>query len=728
MDGILAKQPRVDVVDDDHDEKLQNQRSPRVSISSSRIVEVADWLEEREREIGTGSNSSSKGKQVERDVLVEKVERRVESARSESTAGDPPLSPLPRSPVRKFSTIRIPEEPRPRPARDPYAVHFEDMAIIPQRQLERRDRPSMSDRPRQLDKFVEPSNGIRSLDRRGQGQSFNKAYERRSGFESPELPAYGPRRWDNPSYPRDSHLRHPENPYTSQKYESEGDYWRKPDLEHYNRVLPVYPYGIPQYGLPPPMPMPMSRFYSDGISGVPQSSQTPMMGRPSNESQRGQLHSPMSRMPTDDDILFRRDLYSRSAQQPSLMAPPAPLSHSSQSLARYQSRRRFEEDRQDRRIPTPPPPHEAVMLPFKPPKLVSEEPPSEWLEYLKSRSLLADENDGVNWSGKGQHVEFSHPGEVPLVAQKVLGYSANCLVEQCRFKKFIVARKKIQITRRMTKEDALIEVEHLQRLRHPHIVQMIGSYVLRREFAILLYPAAEFNLEEFMDMCSKTAEESPEKTSLFSFTSCLLEALRYIHSERIKHMDIKPKNALVRPIMNDLEFYRVYLADFGIAKGYKPHEDMETNGVTAFTKTYCAPEVAIQETRGPKADIFSLGCVFSEIFTVLANKALEDFVQAREVRGDGSFHNNLPRVIRWLAGLEPSIGGGLIFWPKWFSILKQMMETEPSDRPAAFELLDNFKALKACCKMQPTSFDADYRQVRDNDRGPVWDASYMREY
>ncbi|KAI9711896.1 MAG: hypothetical protein M1812_007050 [Candelaria pacifica] len=349
---------------------------------------------------------------------------------------------------------------------------------------------------------------------------------------------------------------------------------------------------------------------------------------------------------------------------------------------------------------------------------------SEWITYLKSKSLLPTRQEEINWSGKGQHVEFSKLSEVPLVAQKPLGHSANCLVEQCRFQRYLIARKTIQCSRRMTKEQALIEVEHLQRLSHPHIVQLIGSYVLGKKFAILLFPAADFNLEEFMEMCGGLEAESLERTSLLSFTSCLLSALAYVHDERIKHMDIKPKNILVRSIMEPLEPYRIYLADFGIAKSYKVNEDMETNGITAFTRTYAAPEVALQETRGTKADIFSLGCVFSEIFTVLSDKTLESFVSSRQGGNDdddSAFHSNLERVILWLAGLNPSDTSGLLSWPQWFSVIKQMLQEDASDRPSAADLLREFKAQKDCCRGKPASFDPNYHRPRPQERQRLQD-------
>ena len=83
-------------------------------------------------------------------------------------------------------------------------------------------------------------------------------------------------------------------------------------------------------------------------------------------------------------------------------------------------------------------------------------------------------------------------------------------------------------------------------------------------------------------------------------------------------MDIKPTNILVRDIRrsavrNNSFAYKVYIADFGIARSYLTAADSETENPTGFTRKYAAPEVVEQEKRGFSADISSLSCVLLEI-------------------------------------------------------------------------------------------------------------------
>ncbi|OCL04168.1 hypothetical protein AOQ84DRAFT_324797 [Glonium stellatum] len=189
-------------------------------------------------------------------------------------------------------------------------------------------------------------------------------------------------------------------------------------------------------------------------------------------------------------------------------------------------------------------------------------PRSSWYSHLESRGMIPDAFFEKDWSGRGQHAEFE-PDEadlIPLRVEKVIGYSATALVESVMCRRIRLARKTIMCGRRIKREDAVTEVEHLQRLSHFHLIQVIGTCIMGKHLSILLYPVAQYNLETFMDSITertivqgrkgKSSDEiSAFKTLyLYDFVGCLSNGLHYIHASGTKHMDIKPKNLLPAPI------------------------------------------------------------------------------------------------------------------------------------------------------------------------------------
>jgi serine/threonine protein kinase len=72
---------------------------------------------------------------------------------------------------------------------------------------------------------------------------------------------------------------------------------------------------------------------------------------------------------------------------------------------------------------------------------------------------------------------------------------------------------------------------------------------------------------------------------------------------------------------------------------------------------YCALEVAAHEQRGRKSDVFSLGCVFIELLTVLCGKSLQEFTEWRGPEGARAYHLNQDRTLRWLFHLQPRAWG-----------------------------------------------------------------------
>jgi hypothetical protein len=91
---------------------------------------------------------------------------------------------------------------------------------------------------------------------------------------------------------------------------------------------------------------------------------------------------------------------------------------------------------------------------------------------------------------------------------------------------------------------------------------------------------------------------------------------------------------------------------------------------------YSAPETISEEgKRSRPADIFSLGCVFSEMATLLDKRSVAEFVQYRVKGNTHAYHATLDKVAEWLKGSAC-----------FDNFIKPMLSVPPKMRPSAAEV------------------------------------------
>ncbi|KAL5374705.1 hypothetical protein DPSP01_011724 [Paraphaeosphaeria sporulosa] len=351
---------------------------------------------------------------------------------------------------------------------------------------------------------------------------------------------------------------------------------------------------------------------------------------------------------------------------------------------------------------------------YDPPKL----PVSEYQRLLEDQNLLPEPAAETDWSGRGQHAEFSlaERNLIPLQAEKLIGSTRTAIVESVLCKRVRLVRKTIKCTRwtGVKREDALREVQLLYRAQHAHIVRLVGSYVIGPDLAILTYPCAEWNLEQFMSF-ARTAHESTNRcaSALRQFFTCTVKVLDFLHSFPIKHMDIKPQNLLVRDISGsgtpETTQYKLYFTDFGISKAYESTDECDTESPTSFTRTYAAQEVVIQESRGLSADMFSLGCVYSEMLATILDASIASFEPydkvievhwaalraARHTSENGvrPYHRATTDIQSWLYQLPIESEPEMLAVREWTTAL---LSNEANTRPTARQIANDPHLPFAC--------------------------------
>jgi serine/threonine protein kinase len=133
-----------------------------------------------------------------------------------------------------------------------------------------------------------------------------------------------------------------------------------------------------------------------------------------------------------------------------------------------------------------------------------------------------------------------------------------------------------------------------------------------------------------------------------------------------------------------------------------------------MTKRWCSPEVAAQKPRGRAADIFSLGCVFSVMYTALLGASLTDYERDREESGEGdAFHLAIPQVKKWLDTFQEGDQGNWRWSPcgLFLNLLKEMISEDPEGRPPAGEVAERLEHgyrcdfdVWRCCSALPESY------------------------
>lgn len=307
----------------------------------------------------------------------------------------------------------------------------------------------------------------------------------------------------------------------------------------------------------------------------------------------------------------------------------------------------------------------------------------------------------------GSHIDLAVRETVPLqhIAQMRASSTLEKSADQVRMlgnsDDRVLVRKRFVITRPSQKASLLKQIQDFKQYDHKNIAKLLCSYSQSSHVGIIT-AKAQYTLDDFLLSSDGDANRSK---MLLDWMRDLSQALEYIHSQSI-HMDGRVQNMChrnIRPRKILIDGNRVYLAPFGIGNASDlfgptikgPHRlDQVHSYYQDQAYIYAAPEALVSRGKRP-SDVFSLGCVFLSMMTVIQNQPLSLFTQYRAGSShDASFHAHPDRVGTWrnrlLATVNSELRNGLIgpgrkqrqlkLEADWLQIIAKMINPEVKDR------------------------------------------------
>jgi len=224
----------------------------------------------------------------------------------------------------------------------------------------------------------------------------------------------------------------------------------------------------------------------------------------------------------------------------------------------------------------------------------------------------------------------------------------------------------------------LNEVRTLQERRHENINPLLASFAAGRErpyddddddeFLYMISPHASMDMKQWMWMKQPRylKTEAERREHIYETMLGLSSGLAYIHQEIGGnfgfHRDLKPDNILLFETPSPMW----KICDFGLSNLKDPKVGTGTSN-PAGTLGYAPPEFFVQNghKHGRAYDVFSLGCIFTELATILkygwTEEGLSTYRDRRikcnnesdpnDEREDWSFYSSLRAVEEWIMKL-----------------------------------------------------------------------------
>jgi len=223
----------------------------------------------------------------------------------------------------------------------------------------------------------------------------------------------------------------------------------------------------------------------------------------------------------------------------------------------------------------------------------------------------------------------------------------------------------------------------LARLRHPSVVRHYESFTVNKRLCIVTEYARGGDLRQLLRSLRNQHEALsspsnyvpglPARDVLHVFFQ-LVDALAYLHAQRIVHRDVKGDNVFVV----DAAKLTVRLGDFGVSRELATDETKASTAVG--TPFYLSPELVQRLPYDAKTDMWALGCLLYELATLHHAFAAPSFTALCD-----AIVNARVRPVDNEAAMHPFV----------LFLIRRLLQREPASRPSAKRVLHWRERLEA---------------------------------
>ncbi|XP_050422462.1 titin homolog isoform X2 [Adelges cooleyi] len=160
------------------------------------------------------------------------------------------------------------------------------------------------------------------------------------------------------------------------------------------------------------------------------------------------------------------------------------------------------------------------------------------------------------------------------------------------------AAKFVRCIKAKDKEKAQEEVDIMNCLRHPKLLQLEAAFENAREVVMVTEYISGGELFERVVADDFTLTEK----DCILFTRQICEGVDYMHKQNVVHLDLKPENIMCQSRTS----HQIKLIDFGLAQIIQPGQPVR---VLFGTPEFIPPEIISYEPIGLESDMWSVGVI-----------------------------------------------------------------------------------------------------------------------